>query len=136
MRRARLPADGGRACRRRRPAYFGTLLMGAFRARVRHREETFLRHQRSDELLGGIGLTETASFACCLAARGGARPNLFVFQTLIGLLLRMALRTISGAGAKGAGGPPPSGRIPSAFDSTEQWRLASPFQLRPSGRWL
>jgi hypothetical protein len=54
----------------------------------------------NDELVGRRSLTETACLA--LLGREGGPADLFVFQTLIGLLLSNGPGTISAQGAKGA----------------------------------
>ena len=77
---------------------FGTLI-GASVPAARHQASTFCGIA-TDELLGRRSLTETACLA--LLGREGAPADLFVFQTLIGLLLSNGPGTISAQGAKGA----------------------------------
>src|SRR5262249_40214900 len=74
-------------------------LIGASAPAARHQAGTFCGIA-NDELLGRRSLTETACLA--LLAREGEPADLFVFQTLIGLLLSNGPGTISAQGAKGA----------------------------------
>lgn len=77
---------------------FGTLI-GASVPAARHQAGSFCGIA-TDELLGRRSLTETACLA--LLGREGEPADLFVFQTLIGLLLSNGPGTISAQGAKGA----------------------------------
>jgi succinyl-CoA synthetase alpha subunit len=77
---------------------FGTLI-GASVPALRHTENSFCGITTS-ELLGRRSLTETACMA--LLGRECGPADLFVFQTLIGLLLSNGPGTISAQGAKGA----------------------------------
>jgi succinyl-CoA synthetase alpha subunit len=77
---------------------FGTLIGAAVPA-ARHQAGAFCG-VADEELLGRRSLTETACLA--LLGRDGEPADLFVFQTLIGLLLSNGLGTISAQGAKGA----------------------------------
>jgi hypothetical protein len=77
---------------------FGTLI-GASAPAAQHQARTFC-NITTDELLGRRTLTETACLA--LLGREGEPADLFVFQTLIGLLLSNGPGTISAQGAKGA----------------------------------
>jgi hypothetical protein len=77
---------------------FGTLI-GASVPALRHREDSFCGVATS-ELLGRRSLTEAACVA--LLGRESGPADLFVFQTLIGLLLSNGPGTISAQGAKGA----------------------------------
>jgi hypothetical protein len=78
---------------------FGTLIGASVPAEL-HEPDRFCGLSNS-ELLGARSLTEVA----CAALLGEAAPNpahLFVFQTLVGLLLSNGPGTISAQGAKGA----------------------------------
>jgi succinyl-CoA synthetase alpha subunit len=77
---------------------FGTLL-GASVPAARHETHAFCGIA-TEERLGRRSLTETACLA--LLGREAAPADLFVFQTLIGLLLSNGPGTISAQGAKGA----------------------------------
>jgi succinyl-CoA synthetase alpha subunit len=88
------------------------ILIGASVPAERHEPERFCGLPNA-EILGRLSLTEVA----CAALLGEASPNpahLFVFQTLVGLLLSNGPGTISSQGAKGAvaaDGPEAPGRV-------------------------
>ena len=77
---------------------FGTLI-GASAPAARHEAGSFCG-VATDELLGGRSLTEIACLA--LLGREGEPVDLFVLQSLIGLLLSNGPGTITAQGAKGA----------------------------------
>lgn len=89
---------------------FGTLI-GASAPAVHHQPTSFCG-VAVEELLGRRSLTETACLA--LLGREGDPADVFVFRTLIGLLLSNGPGTISAQGAKGAvaaDGPENPGRV-------------------------